>query len=117
MVLRIMSNGDSSGRCAWAWITGGVLQAVEFLNEKQTARKTILIFSDLKEDLEESYVRNIDFDLDGFEVIALNVTKLRSDNVDPREYRARLEAWQDRVEKSGGRWRVINDLDSLDGLL
>lgn len=98
-------------------ITGGLLQAVEFLNEKGSGHKTILIFSDLKEDLEEGYIRDIDVPLDGFQVIALNVTKLRSDNVDPREYLGRLETWQGRVEKTGGQWRVINDLDSLDGLL
>jgi len=98
-------------------ITGGVLQAVEFLNEKGTGNKTILIFSDLKEDLDEGYVRDIDLELAGFEVIALNVTKLRSDNVDPREYLDRLDAWQARVEQSGGSWRVINDLDGLEGLL
>jgi len=98
-------------------ITGGLLQAVEFLNEKGTGNKTILIFSDLKEDLEEGYIRDIEFELDGFEVIALNVTKLRSDNIDPREYLGRLEEWQGRVEKTGGQWRVINDLDGLEGLL
>ena len=98
-------------------ITGGLLQAVEFLNEKGTGNKTILIFSDLKEDLQEGYVRDIDIELAGFEVIALNVTKLRSDNIDPREYMARLEEWRGKVEKTGGRWRVINDLDGLDGLL
>jgi hypothetical protein len=98
-------------------ITGGLLQAVEFLNEKGTGNKTILIFSDLKEDLEDGYIRDIDVQLQGFEVIALNVTKLRSDNIDPREYMSRLEQWQGRVEKTGGEWRVINDLDGLDGLL
>jgi hypothetical protein len=98
-------------------ITGGLLQAVEFLNEKGTGNKTILIFSDLKEDLEDGYIRDIDVQLQGFEVIALNVTKLRSDNIDPREYLGRLEQWQGRVEKTGGEWRVINDLDGLDGLL
>jgi len=98
-------------------ITGGLLQAVEYLNEKDPAAKTVLIFSDLKEDLEEGYVRDIDFDLSGFNVIALNVTKLRSDNVDPREYLTRLEMWQKKVEKSGGHWQVINDLDGLEGLL
>ena len=40
-------------------ITGGLLQAVEFLNEKGTGTKTILIFSDLKEDLEEGYIYGI----------------------------------------------------------
>ena len=98
-------------------ISGGILQAVEYLNEKGTGHKTILIFSDLKEDLEEGYVRDIDFELGGFDVIALNVTKLRSDNMDPREYLGRLEEWQGRVEKAGGQWRVINDLDGLEGLL
>lgn len=98
-------------------ITGGLLQAVEYLNEKQPAAKTVLIFSDLKEDLQEGYIRDIQFELDGFQIIALNVTKLRSDNVDPREYLSRLEEWQTKVEKSGGNWQVINDLDGLDGLL
>jgi hypothetical protein len=98
-------------------ISGGLLQAVEYLNEKGTRNKTILIFSDLKEDLQEGYVRDLTFELDGFDIIALNVTKLRSDNRDPREYLARLDSWQTRVESSGGQWRVINDLDSLEGLL
>ena len=98
-------------------ITGGVLQAVEYLNEKNPGRKTILVFSDLEEDLQDGYIRDIPLTMDGFEVIALNVTKLRSDNVDPREYMNRLEAWQNRVEAGGGTWRVINDLDRLDRIL
>lgn len=98
-------------------ITGGLLQAVEFLNEKQPGRKTILIFSDLEEDLEAGYVRDIVVPVRGFEVVALNVTKLRSDNVDPREYLDRLDAWKQRVETEGGTWRVINDLDRLETLL
>jgi len=108
---------DSATSSPYTDITGGLLQAVEFLNEKGPAEKTVLIFSDLKEDLDEGYIRDIEFDLDGYRVVALNVTKLRSDNVDPREYLARLEAWQEKVEKSGGQWRVINDLEGLEGLL
>ena len=98
-------------------ITGGLLQAAEFLNEKQPKRKTIFIFSDLQEDLEKGYVRNIPLPLAGFEVVALNVTKLRSDNLDPREYLERLDAWRRRVEAGGGTWRVVNDLDRLEALL
>jgi len=97
-------------------ITGGVLQASEYLTEKGTGRKIILIFSDLKEDLEEGYVRDIPFALDGFEVVALNVTKLRTDNIDPREYTGRINEWRNRVEEGGGEWRVINDLESLDAV-
>jgi hypothetical protein len=98
-------------------ITGGLLQAVEFLNEKGTGRKTILIFSDLDQDLEKGYVRDIEVPFKGFQVVALNVVKLRKDNYDPREYLARLEHWKGQVEKAGGQWRVVNDLDRLDGML
>jgi len=108
---------DDADPSPYTDITGGMLQAVEFLNEKGTARKAIFLFTDLKEDLEEGYIRDIDLPLEGFEVIALNVTKLRSDNIDPREYLGRLEEWQGKVEKTGGEWRVINDLDGLSGLL
>jgi hypothetical protein len=98
-------------------ITGGLLQAAEYLNEKGTGKKTILIYSDLKEELPEGYMRDIPFQLEGFNIIALNVTKLRSDNVDPREYMDRLEKWQQRVEEGGGKWSVINDMDRLERIL
>jgi len=113
-ISEFVENADPS---PYTDITGGLLQAVEYLNEKGTGKKTILIFSDLKEDLAAGYVRDIEVELAGFDVIALNVTKLRSDNIDPREYLGRLEEWQGRVEKTGGHWRVINDLDGLEGLL
>jgi hypothetical protein len=108
---------DSADPSPYTDITGGLLQAVEFLNEKGAGRKVIFLFTDLKEDLQEGYIRDIEIPLENFEVIALNVTKLRSDNIDPREYLGRLAEWQNKVEKTGGEWRVINDLDGLDGLL
>jgi hypothetical protein len=98
-------------------ITGGLLQAVEFLNEKGTGRKTILIFSDLEQDLEKGYKRDIEVPFKGFDVVALNVVKLRQDNYDPQQYLARLAHWKGEVEKTGGRWRVVNDLDRLDNML
>ncbi len=103
---------------AYTDVTGGVLQAIEYLNEKNPGRKTILIFSDLKEELKKGYSRkNIPLQVDRFSVVALNVTKLRSDNIDPREYMDRLEYWQTRIEEGGGRWRVINDMDRLERIL
>lgn len=108
---------DDSSPAPYTDITGGLLQAIEFLNEKHTGRKEILILSDMKEELAKGYVRDIPLDFKGFEVVALNVTKLRTDNFDPRLYLTRLDEWRARVEKGGGHWRVINDLDHLDGLL
>lgn len=99
---------------AYTDITGGLLQGIEFLNEVNTGRKVILIFSDLKQDLHPGYVRNIPLKLKGFQVIAVNVTKLRSDNIDPREYMKRLAEWKRKVVTGGGSWSVINDLERLD---
>ena len=98
-------------------ISGGMLQAIEYLNEAAPGRKYILIFSDLKEDLPEGYVRDVPFELRGFNVVALNVTKLHADNVNPRDYLERLSEWQHKVEDGSGQWKVINDLERLDKIL
>lgn len=98
-------------------ISGGLLQASEYLTEAGVGRKGVLIFSDLKEELVKGHKRDFAIPLDGFEVVAVNVTKLRSDNIDPTEYLDRLTMWRSRVEENGGSWRVINDLERLDGLL
>lgn len=98
-------------------ITGGLLQAQEFLHEHQLAEMTILVFSDMKEDLPEGYNRDLALTFDNTKVLAVNVTKLRTDNVDPQEYLDRLAQWQQRVETGGGEWEVINDLDRMSQLL
>lgn len=98
-------------------VSGGMLQAVEYLNETGAGNKTVLIFSDLQEDLAKGYVRDFAIPVNGFDVIAVNVTKLRSDNFDPRDYLNRLANWRKRVESAGGNWRVINDLERLDPII
>lgn len=98
-------------------ISGGILQATEYLNEKGNGHKTIFIFSDLKEELKKGYKRDIPFELKGFNIVALNVTKLHSDNVDPREYMDRMEMWRAKTEENGGTWLVINDLEHLEKIL
>ncbi|MDH3722086.1 MAG: hypothetical protein OER74_11360 [Desulfobacteraceae bacterium] len=99
-------------------ISGGMLQAIEYLNESGSANKYILIFSDLQEELAKGYVRDVPFELSGFHIIALNVTKLRADNQDPKKYIARVKQWREKtVKEGGGTWRVINDLERLDNIL
>jgi hypothetical protein len=104
---------DTVSAAAHTDITGGVLQAVEWLNEVGPGQKTVLIFSDMEEDLPQGYVRDFPMELDGVRVIALNVTKLVPDNVDPRAYIGRLDAWRERVESGGGEFAVVNDLERL----
>ena len=98
-------------------ITGAILQATEFLNETGAGQKYVLVFSDLAEDLQQGHIRNFPLELGGIHVVALNVTKLRSDNIDPRDYINRLGLWQKRVVEGGGDWRVGNDFDRLDTLI
>lgn len=102
---------------AYTDISGGVLQAVEWLNETGAGNKTILIYSDMEEELKEGYVRDFPIQLSGVKVVALNVTKLRKDIVDPRKYMTRIESWKKRVEDGGGAWKVVNDLDRLERIL
>jgi hypothetical protein len=97
-------------------ISGGLLQAIEYLNEVNPAEKHILIYSDLKEELPKGFVRDMNFTLDKFKVRALNVTKLRSDNVNPQEYLDRLKEWETRVKHGGGEWIVVNDMQREDAL-
>jgi hypothetical protein len=99
-------------------ITGGLIQGAMFLGETSAGHKTILIFSDMQEELDKVTVRDFPIELKGIRVVAVNVVKLKTDNVDPRRYLGRLEAWQKRVESAGAReWRVINDIEHLDRVL
>jgi len=96
---------------AYTDISGGLLLAKEYLSETGADKKVILVFSDMQEELPKGYKRDFELELPGFEVIALNVTKLRSDNQDPTQYMERLNTWQQKIEQSGGKWRMINDLE------
>lgn len=98
-------------------ITGGMMQAGEYLTETGAGEKYVLLFSDLEQDLKKGHIRDFPISLPDINVVALNVTKLRSDNIDPRDYLKRLESWQKRVNNAGGTWSVINDLERLDSLL
>jgi len=98
-------------------ISGGILQAIEYLNEVDPGKKYILIFSDLKEELKNEQVRDAPFQLAGFHIIALNMTKLSADNHDPRNYLKRIEQWRVKVESGNGKWHVANDLEQLEKIL
>ena len=101
---------------AYTDISGGLLLAKEYLNEIGSDKKYIMVFSDMQEELPKGYKRDFELNLPDYEVIALNVTKLRSDNQDPTQYMQRLKDWQQRVEQSGGKWRMINDLEREESL-
>ncbi len=102
---------------AYTDISGGLLQGIEYLNEARVGKKTIMIYSDLKEELPNGFVRDFDLLLDGFTVKALNVTKLRADNQNPQVYLDRVDHWHEKVANGGGNWEIINDLDKPEAIL
>lgn len=98
---------------AYTDITGGLIQGAEYLNETRAGNKTIVIFSDMQEELDRGTVRDFPIDLKGIRIVALNVSKLGADNADPRLYIDRLARWEARVRKAGATdWVVVNDLDN-----
>ena len=98
---------------AYTDITGGLIQGAEYLNETKAGLKTIVIFSDMQEELGKGTVRDFPIKLDGIRIVALNVTKLHTDNADPRIYLDRLARWEARVRKAGAtEWVVVNDLEN-----
>ena len=103
-------------RSSYTDISGGILQAIEYLNESGAGKKFILIFSDLQEELAQGHVRDVPFQLEGFKVVALNVTKLRDDIRDPKQYIKRVETWREKTEIGNGKWDRINDLERLDNI-
>jgi hypothetical protein len=97
-------------------ISGGILQAIEFLNASGTGKKYILIFSDLKEELAKDFVREAPFQLAGISVLALNATHLGASVREPKKYPGRLEDWRSKIESGSGQWRVVDDLARLENI-
>lgn len=94
-------------------ISGALLQATDYLDETRAGKRYIFVFSDLKEDLQKGHIRDQSYNFANTKVVALHVTKLQSDNRNPKDYLSRVQEWQQRVETAGGQWRVINDFTHL----
>lgn len=110
---KIEAFANSVKGSAYTDITGGLIQGAEYLNETRAGTKTIVVFSDMQEELGEGTQRDFPIQLDGIRIVVLNVTKLRSDNADPRQYLARLKRWEARVRKAGASdWEMVNDLEN-----
>jgi len=109
--------GENIKSSKYTDITGGILQAIEYLNETQATQRTILIFSDLKEEIKKGQVRDFPISFNGIQVMAVNVAEIQSDNVDSVEYQKRVEDWAKRVEQGGGDWKFISDMNHLSQII
>lgn len=97
-------------------LTGGILLARDFLQNTKAKTKQIFLLSDLDEDLMPHLDRDEPLQLGGIEVVAVNVIRRDSDNVDPEGYRERVAQWEQRVKQDGGSWQMVNEIDRLERL-
>jgi hypothetical protein len=67
----------------------------------------------MQEELGKGTIRDFPIKLDGIRIVALNVTKLKTDNADPRIYLDRLARWEEKARKAGATdWVMVNDLEN-----
>jgi len=96
-------------------ITGGALQAIEYLNETGARKKYILLFSDLKEETRSAHAQDFPINFNGTNVFAMNTGQRQSDRGIAR-HKKRLDYWQAKVEQGSGLWTVVSDADKLAAL-
>jgi len=100
-------------------IRGAMMLGAEYLKETGAGQRTIVVFSDLEEDLPKGVKRTLAPDeFAGMRILAMNVKKLNADNANPSAYRARLASWQQQVRSHGAKeFQVVLEPDKLDELL
>jgi hypothetical protein len=106
-------------RSAHTDIRGAMMLAADYLRETNAGRRTMVIFSDLEEDLPRGVKRDMAPDeLKGVRVLAMNVKRLGADNANPAIYRARLVSWQKHLLQHGAReFKVVLEPEKLAELL
>ncbi len=111
----LQAYGKSARRTEHTDIRGALLQAVQQLQAVKAARRQIVIFSDLDDDLPPECRRDARLvpDLRQIDVFAVNVIKLPEDNRDPQRYFSRLATWKRLVETGGGTWTVAPDVAAV----
>ncbi|MBD3646018.1 MAG: hypothetical protein HUJ31_00900, partial [Pseudomonadales bacterium] len=102
---------SDSQRADYTDISGAMMLCADYLRATGSGNQAMLIFSDMKEELQGGLNRNFSEDqLDGIHVAAMNVIKLNADSVDPATYRQRLLDWETRLAgANAASWHVIVD--------
>jgi hypothetical protein len=100
-------------------IRGAMMLGAEYLKETGAGNRTMIVFSDLEEDLPKGVTRNLSPDeFAGMRIVAMNVKKLAGDNRNPTGYRERLASWKKQAVSHGARdFQVFLEPEKLEQLL
>ncbi|HYZ90457.1 MAG TPA: hypothetical protein VE620_14260 [Myxococcales bacterium] len=106
-------------RARFTDIRGAMMLASEYLKETEAGLRTMVLFTDLEEELPKGVRRQLNADeFAGMRILAMNVKKLNNDNANPSVYRARLNSWQQQVKSHGAKeFAVVLEPEKLDELL
>ena len=106
-------------RSPYTDVRGAMMLGAEYLRESGAGKRTMVIFSDLEEDLPRGVKRELAPDeLKGVRVLAMNVKRLAHDNANPAAYRQRLTAWDKQVRAHGAKeFKVVLEPEKLADLL
>ena len=100
-------------------IRGAMMLGAEYLKETGAGLRTMVVFSDMEEDLPKGVKRTLAPDeFAGMRILAMNVKKLSADNANPTVYRQRLASWQQQVKSHGAKeFQIVLEPEKLDELL
>jgi hypothetical protein len=100
-------------------IRGAMMLGAEYLKETGAGLRTMVVFSDMEEDLPKGVKRTLAPDeFSGMRILAMNVKKLSADNANPTAYRQRLASWQQQTKSHGAKeFQVVLEPEKLDELL
>ena len=98
-------------------ISGGMIQAIDFLNRSDPESKTILILADLRKIPTGGTTRDMPFQLAGFNVVVLQTSKSQPDSRAVKTVQRRWEQFRKQVESGNGSYQVIEQPQQLEDIL
>lgn len=98
-------------RSSWTDISGAMMLCADQLKHTGSGKKTMIIFSDMQEELQKGLVRKFkEIEFEGIDIAAINILILGADSRNPEIYRNRLADWEQRILKSGAKsWATLTD--------
>lgn len=112
---RLDEFAENPARSKYTDISGAMMLCADYLRNTGSGNQAMVIFSDMKEELQPGLKRDFsETEFADMHIAALNVIKLQGDSNNPEIYRNRLSKWEERVMKSGaGGWDIIIDASKI----
>ena len=114
---RFLRFSETANNGLRADFSGGMLEAIEYLNQCGSQSKIILILSDLKETTSSEAARDFPFPLAGFDVVLLDRADRHPTPRERRYYLHRAERLRVKVENGYGRLQRVEELHHLEKIL